>query len=296
MGFDANSTRLIFLCREEKINFGKTLTLGRQELHLSEKELQSLLNRYFNSAISAKEILTMRNGYCEPLLNILGAESVDSMDTSNYENATILHDLNLRISEDLKEQFSTVIDSGTLEHVFNFPTAIKNCMEMIKLSGYYIGITPANNFFGHGFYQFSPELLFRIFSDQYGFHVKKMILFTDKPKSRFYEVVDPLKINSRVIMANYLPSYLFVLAQRVSIKEPFGEQPQQSDYQHDKWLNHTNKSSVGKESRLKYLKILLPNLLKHKIKLVIQKSNLFRKMIFTDIGNANPDYFKRIKI
>ena len=69
----------------------------------------------------------------------------------------------------LKNKYTLVIDGGCLEHIFNFPVAIKNCMEMLQEGGHFIGITPANNLMGHGFYQFSPELYFRIFSKENGF-------------------------------------------------------------------------------------------------------------------------------
>ena len=55
-----------------------------------------------------------------------------------------------------------VIDGGLLEHVFDFPTAIRNCMRMVRQGGHLILNLPVNNFPGHGFYRFSPELVFRV--------------------------------------------------------------------------------------------------------------------------------------
>ena len=92
-----------------------------------------------------------------------------SIDASAYENATMVHDMNLPVGDELKQKFSVVIDGGTLEHVFNFPTAIRNCMEMLKVGGHFFAHTMANNFMGHGFYQFSPELFYRVFSPENGF-------------------------------------------------------------------------------------------------------------------------------
>jgi len=42
--------------------------------------------------------------------------------------------------------YTTVIDGGSLEHVFNFPQAIANCMNMVAVGGHFIGLSPANNF------------------------------------------------------------------------------------------------------------------------------------------------------
>ena len=44
---------------------------------------------------------------------------------------------------------------------------------MATVQDHFVRITPANNFFGHGFYQFTPELFFRIFSAANGFEVER---------------------------------------------------------------------------------------------------------------------------
>ena len=67
------------------------------------------------------------------------------------------------------EKYDVVIDGGSLEHIFNFPVAISNCMMSLKKGGSLFMFTTCNNHTGHGFYQFSPELMYRIFQ-------KKMVL------------------------------------------------------------------------------------------------------------------------
>ena len=62
-------------------------------------------------------------------------------------------------------QFDVVYDGGTLEHVFNFPVALRNAMELLRPGGRLFTIhTCANNLCGHGFYQFSRELFYRTLS------------------------------------------------------------------------------------------------------------------------------------
>jgi 2-polyprenyl-3-methyl-5-hydroxy-6-metoxy-1,4-benzoquinol methylase len=65
--------------------------------------------------------------------------------------------MNLPISETLRQRYSVVYDGGKLEHVFNQPQALKNCMEMVRVGGYFLQTNTANKFMGHGFWQFSPE-------------------------------------------------------------------------------------------------------------------------------------------
>jgi hypothetical protein len=54
--------------------------------------------------------------FAEDILAPLGFE-VSSVDASDYEGATIVHDLNIPIPRELVEQFDIVWDGGTLEHV-----------------------------------------------------------------------------------------------------------------------------------------------------------------------------------
>ena len=234
MGLNINATRLLMRLRSEGFGYGKVLTLGRQRLNLSRRELQKNLNS-FGYDSNAHELKKKNNGYCEPFLELLGAAQVDSMDVSDYEKATLLHDLNEPIADQYKGTYDTVIDSGTLEHVFNFPVAIKNCMELVRTGGHYIGITPCNNFFGHGFYQFSPELYYRVFSKENGFEVSHMYFFLDDASTSFYAVKDPAEVRERVILNNTSPSYLFVMAKKLSAAPIFSRTPQQSDYENIVW-------------------------------------------------------------
>jgi hypothetical protein len=85
-----------------------------------------------------RRIFTKSNGYAEPLLTHLGATEVHSYDYSAYKETTHLFDMNGQIPDETKEQYTTVFDRGSLEHVFNFPVAIKNCMEIVKVGGHYL--------------------------------------------------------------------------------------------------------------------------------------------------------------
>ena len=120
------------------------------------------------------------------------------IDASSYEGASEVHDMNDPISDQFREGFDAVVDAGTLEHVFNFPTAIKNCMEMVHSAVICCYKTSANNYFGHGFYQFSPELFYRLMSAENGFQVERMIAYEAYAGSQWYEVIDPAQLGSRV--------------------------------------------------------------------------------------------------
>jgi SAM-dependent methyltransferase len=171
----------------------------------------------------------------------MGATQVQAMDFSAYEGAGLVHDLNQPIPPQWREQFDVVFDGGTLEHVFNFPVAIKNCMEMLKPKGRFVAVTMPNNWCGHGFYQFSPELFFRILSPANGFSIIDMYLTTLGGNA--YTVIDPEAVRSRVELCNKIPVFLLVHARRDEVKEIFSQTPQQSDYV-TQWNGGTSQQSL----------------------------------------------------
>ena len=284
MGLNINGVKLLLHARQLEVDFEKVLTIGRQMLYLRDKEMDRLLDQ---AGIPQKDRPGGRtNGsYAEPFLKMLGAGTTDSLDASAYEEATLIHDLNLPLPEKMHSRYSLVIDGGSLEHVFNFPAAIRNCMNLVQVGGHYLGITPANNFLGHGFYQFSPELYYRIFTEANGFEMIKMYLFADRKKTTFYEVLDPLVLKHRVIMANASPSYLFVLAQKTSEKEVFETVPQQSDYEHIVW-NRDASVTAGDQRKQKISRLV-------KVKRILADGYLRRVRA---MGNSNPQYIRKTEL
>lgn len=232
MGLDLNGVRALLVAGRCGVVFDRVMTIGRQRLHLDLDTLRETLGR-FNISLSddlAERIFVEADRYCEPLLQLLGAREVASLDASPFEGATQIHDMNLPVDAALKNAYSVVIDSGSLEHIFNFPQAIRNCMEMVSVGGHFLGIIPANNFMGHGFYQFSPELYFRVFSPENGFTVEKLMLYESVRNGIWKDCPDPLAIGKRVELVNSRPTYMFVLARKATEVPLFTSWPQQSDY------------------------------------------------------------------
>lgn len=233
MGLDINGTQFVLYAKTLGVDFVRTATIGRQGLHLSPSDLKANLLKFgffsFDDK-SVERIITENNHYAEGLFRSIGSEEVHSLDCSDYEGATYVHDMNTPIPGNLKRQYSVVLDGGSLEHIFNFPVAIKNCMEMVRVGGHYLAITPANNFMGHGFYQFSPELFFGIFSPSNGYELNRLIAFEDNPNSEWYLVKKTASVKSRITLINSRPVYLLVVAKRIEDIEPFRTMPQQSDY------------------------------------------------------------------
>jgi hypothetical protein len=207
-------------------DFSRVLMVGRQRFYPDTAVLEQIgnvLGRRADAQVASAD-------FSEPFLKWLGAGKISSLDISSFEGADIIHDLNDPIPASLTQKFSLVFDGGTLEHIFNVPTAFKNCMEMIEVGGHFIQVNVANNFAGHGFWQFSPELLFRMFSKENGFQVRAALVYEIEPNGKWYAVADPDLCKQRVEFRNILRTYICVIAQRTVVTEIFRQFPQQSDY------------------------------------------------------------------
>ena len=246
MGLDINAVRFLIDARKRGAAFGDVLTLGRQDLNVYPAKMAQLLSSHGFPAEAfspqGKDSL-----FADPVFKSLGAASVSAMDVSNFEGASFVHDLNQPIGADLRERFDLVYDGGTLEHVFNYPTALRSCMEMLRPGGHLFLHTITNNWCGHGFYQFSPELFFRTLHPDNGFEVTRMILHAVGPYGRWYEVKDPESIRSRVELITFCPVHLLVQARRTRVVPIFQKAPQQSDYT-PRWVPSDDASAAGSKA------------------------------------------------
>jgi SAM-dependent methyltransferase len=231
MGIHIETARFLLARRREKASFERCITLGRQHYIVSNAETRGVLKDFGLSPEQFPNLFPKEYpAYSEPFWQMLGAKTLHTIDASNFEGASHVHDMNQPVPDSWKATYDVVCDCGTLEHVFNFPVAIRNAMEMVKCGGYLFTATPANNYLGHGFYQFSPELFYRVLSPKNGFKVEHCVAVEYGPRRRWFAVTDPEEARARVTLVNAAPVILFVWAKRVEIKPLFTETPQQSDY------------------------------------------------------------------
>lgn len=307
MGILLDEARLLLQAKNTGVEFGEVLTLGRQQLFFDPREFVPVLR----SARVSKEVierfagLAQNGAVADPLFEALGSRRIQAMDVSGYEGATIRHDLNQPVNPELHERFDVVIDGGTLEHVFNFPLAIRNAMEVVKVGGSLILLTPANNLFGHGFYQFSPELFFNALSPQNGYEVVRMVAVELSPAHRKYEVMDPSAVKSRVVLRNSWPVQLFVHARRTAVVPIFATTPQQTDYvrlwqsRGEADRNAATQEAGGGMTRLNTSKFAVKRSFKRVASraswLVQAGALLWNGIANTEVGFRNRKFFRRIE-
>lgn len=294
MGIDATGVRFLGFAKKQGVDFSRTAMIGRQGFYILPGDLREAL-----SSVGLKpqdrvvEGMCSHGGFSEGLFQYLGGETIHSFDFSDFEGATYTHDMNLPITDVFKEKYSAVLDGGSLEHVFNFPVAIKNCMEMVEVGGHYLAITPANNFFGHGFYQFSPELYFSVLSPENGFEIVEIIALEEANKSAWFAIRSPRETRSRVELRNAEPVHLLVIARRMARKVIFERPPQQSDYT-VRWQGEDNAAHLpqvappsSRPFHIRIAKMLLPVSLRLFIRNLLARPE---KPVF----GFDPKFFRRV--
>jgi hypothetical protein len=192
MGITGKCAKFLLYSKKLGVDFSHTLMLGGQQLFISSQESTEL-----QPAFDGFSQWPDNGGFAGSLFKALGAQTIQSMDYSDFEKATLIHNLNERVPPQELNNYSVVFDGGTLEHVFNFPDAIKNCMDMIKVGGHFVAINPTNNYSGHGFYQFSSELFFALFTPFHGFNLKLVAMGVEFPSTGITEwskVKDPKSV------------------------------------------------------------------------------------------------------
>jgi SAM-dependent methyltransferase len=251
MGLAFSTLRFVLDARERGISFKNTLTLGRIQAYLLPREIEKLA-KLAGRELSKAALQTEFGGFADEILkDLLDIETLEALDYSAYQGASIMHDMNTRIPLELEKKFDAVIDAGTIEHIFNFPVAIANCMKLVREGGRLFIITVANNHCGHGFYQFSPELFFRLFQNRNGFHIERIMLLEHpfpglelSSRHRFYTVQDPDEIGTRVGLVTGSPVMLLLEAERLSVEDILAPYPYQSDYT-TLWQSHQDGSGRG---------------------------------------------------
>ena len=138
-------------------------TTGRVAI---EKALNSV-SRRTRALTLGRQTICGTSEYCESLFTQeFQFETIDSIDYSSYEGASIIHNMNMPYTSNCTYDF--IFDGGTTEHIFNVPQVLENVINLLDTDGIYCSVTPNNNFSGHGFYQFSPDVFHSCFTLKYG--------------------------------------------------------------------------------------------------------------------------------
>ena len=157
----------VILSLKEHINDKNVLSLGVQfppsknEITTFQKNFPELLS---NSELDLLSQASLKDFQKVLFKNILGAKDIHSIDISSEEEADYIWNMNEDLSIDnedrslvkLSSSFNFVFEGGTMEHVSNTGSYLKNVFFLLKPKGIYCSRIPSSGFLEHGFFQFSP--------------------------------------------------------------------------------------------------------------------------------------------
>ena len=228
MGIDVTALLLLRWASSKSHGLGVTATIGRQSVAVPANELGKQVTLPADYQYSQ---------YCEEvLISALGAKRVDSFDYSDFEGCTYVADMNKLLSPPC--QYDTIIDSGTLEHIYNVPQALQNLSLLCASGGQILHILPANNQCGHGFWQFSPELFFSLYSTKNGYSETQVFIVDTDDETAWYEVMPPSNGRRATVWSD---TSLSILCRTVKQGAFSHENVQQSDYVFA-WNKHPGES------------------------------------------------------
>jgi hypothetical protein len=179
MGLSASVLRLMVRWHGQQPFLGPVLTLGMQDVHASYDELAAAFHgegvRHQEVPPAQRQLSTSRyfrlvgldgRGYVHPrvFFRMVGIDDYDDLDFADFEQPTLIHDLNRPVPEAWHGRFGLVLDGGTTEHVFDVARVFQNIAAMLKVGGDALHVSPMSGWVNHGFYQISPCVLYDFYA------------------------------------------------------------------------------------------------------------------------------------
>jgi hypothetical protein len=218
MGLNSPALKYI-LQKSKQYKFkGPLLTFGNQDIYANFDSVKIWANDYkikknnFTNLIKATSngLSNINNQstnfiHAKTFFNLIGIKDKDYYDVDKFifDKPKILHDLEKPLNKKYNNFFNLIIDSGTIEHIFDIKSVMSNIVNITKVGGYVLEIIPTNNFLNHGFYQINPTFFYDFYiangfkiiesyivelrSNGYRFHdynQKKFLTFFVNPYSR----------------------------------------------------------------------------------------------------------------
>ncbi len=218
--------------------------LGRQGFKIQgkyRKQYEKSLKRH--GVEGTRFDFLQEDGYCETLMRRLGFGEIEAMDFSAYEGADIIHDLNKKPVRKLENKFDLIFDGGTIEHVFNVPMALEGVLRMLKPGGRFVSANGLNGWYGHGMYQFNPELVWTFWRRACNCEVIDCRAIPIEPDAGYKQIefADPAEVGHRLRLKNKIGpgrTYLYYEVEKTK-QSHLPDFALQSDYE-SSWKGHEN--------------------------------------------------------
>lgn len=284
MGIARAMIKLLMREGNQERFLGHVLTIGRQnispttihDLERLAKEMNFKL-RPFSEDVPFDNKAAKNSPITDNILFFsLGFNGIDSIDYSDFEQCTITHDLNTDVPTNLYDKYDLIFDGGSTEHIFNVPKALENYHKALKVRGRIIHALPSNGLVDHGFYMFSPTLLWDYYSAN-KWEIKES-LFYRHPREADAGLWDIYHYSPHCLdMLSYLnlskSRYAIFFVVKKTDKSTFDASVQQKFYL-EVWKGGLNTESVKFKKFYSWKKKIV-NLLPERLKLILRPLYLY---------------------
>jgi hypothetical protein len=227
MGISLAFLAFLDSCHRQQALQSPFLSLGSLEIHESEDDIISFARKHSYAELARNKSLRTL------FLDRYGIELYQDCDIN--KKADIDCDLSLPINQELIGVASTILDGGTLEHVFDVKQAFINIHNLLKIGGTIIHISPIT-WLNHAFYNFNPKLFQSVIeANKYELLVEAFMIpqtmrrgISRKKIQRFYLTFDgkeylDVKRTVQELLNNYsIPAnVLYMVAYRKERNEDF---------------------------------------------------------------------------
>lgn len=169
---------------------GPLLSLGVPEVYATMPELRRWLPEYAGREVTLSESAVQQStnkfgsrlGWVDArtFFSTLGIEEFHSLDLPDCEYpAEIIHDLNEPLPEKWNGKYETIMDPGTLEHVFDVRTCLTNIVSALAVGGVVCHLVPVYSYNG-GYYSINPNVLVDFYRQNAFTDIKAFVLMWDR--------------------------------------------------------------------------------------------------------------------
>lgn len=179
MGLTSSSLKLILILSKKYKFKGPLITYGNQDIYANFETVKNWCKNYKipsipsikiykSSSLDLKQINPESENFihAKTFFRQIGIKEKDyyDVDKFDFDKPKIIHDLEKPFNKKYNNFFNLIVDSGTLEHIFDVKSVMANTVKITKIGGYVLHLTPTNNFLNHGFYQISPTLFYDFYT------------------------------------------------------------------------------------------------------------------------------------
>lgn len=173
MGLTPSNLRLLIRLGGDLGFAGPVLSLGNQDVYASAADVRGFFGQMGRAPREPERILAHTSAafarhwperardfiHAQTVFEMLGIDGYVDLDWFSDDAPMRVHDLNQPLPPDLEDGFGLVLDSGTLEHVFDVRQGLENVARAARVGGWVVHLSPAADV-DHGFFSFSPTLFY----------------------------------------------------------------------------------------------------------------------------------------